>query len=307
VEGAVIGLVARRLVAAAAVVLCVASFGFFALRAAPGGPFDRERRLSPSVRRNVEHAYRLDRPLATQYVDYLGGLVRGDLGVSIRRPERVAAVIAEAFPVSLELGLWALLFAVVAGVGLGLIAAAGRDGPADHLARAVALVGISVPAFVLGPLLVFGLALRLDWFPAARWDGAASRVLPAVTLGLAYVGVLARLARASALEGARRDWVRTARAKGVGETAVLLRHAFRPDMLPVVTYLGPAAAGLITGSIVVERIFEVPGLGSALVHSVGDRDYPVLCGIMIFYCLVVVAANLCVDVAVALLDPRTRR
>jgi len=302
----VAGIVVRRVIGAVVVALCVATFGFFALRAAPGGPFDSERQLSPSVRKNVERHYHLDRPLAEQYLEYLGDLARGDLGVSIRRPERVSAIIGEAFPVSLELGLWAFLLAAGGGIGLGLLAAAGRNGPIDHLARGLALVGISAPAIVVGPLLVSWLSLRAGILPPARWDGAANRILPAFTLGLAFLSVIARLTRAGTLEGVRRDWVRTARAKGVGERTILWRHAFRPGMLPVVTYLGPAAAGLVTGSIVVERVFAIPGLGSALIHSVGDRDYPVLCGILVFYCVVVVVANLLVDLAVGFLDPRTR-
>lgn len=302
-----IGLVLRRLLAAVIVVVCVATFAFFALRAAPGGPFDAARQPSSSVRANVERAYRLDRSIGAQYVDYLAGLARGDLGWSMRRPERVASIIAQGFPVSLELGAWALAFAMVFGVGLGVAAAAGRDGPLDHVARGISLVGISVPAFVAGPLLIEWLALRWGVLPAARWDGASSRVLPAVTLGLAYLGIIARLTRASTLESVRQDFVRTARAKGLGEPAVLLKHALRPAIVPVVSYLGPAVAGLVTGSIVVETLFALPGLGGLLIRATEDRDYPVVCGILVFSCVIVVVANLLVDVAVARLDPRVRR
>jgi oligopeptide transport system permease protein len=306
-ESALIALVARRLVAAVIVVFCVATFAFFALRAAPGGPFDVARQPSTSVRGNIERAYHLDRPLGEQYFDYLRALAVGDLGWSMRRPEPVRSIIAQGFPVSLELGFWALAFALFFGVGLGVAAAAGRDGPVDHLARAVSLIGISIPAFVVGPLLIEWLALRWGVLPAARWDGPSSRVLPAITLGLAYLGVIARLTRAGTLENERQDFVRTARAKGLGEPAVLFKHALRPAIVPVVSYLGPAVAGLVTGSIVVESLFALPGLGGLLIRATEDRDYPVVCGILVFSCVIVVAANVIVDVAVALLDPRVRR
>jgi oligopeptide transport system permease protein len=302
-----IALVARRLAGAVIVVFCVATFAFFALHAAPGGPFDSARQPSPSVKANIERAYHVDRPLGQQYLDYVRGLAQGDLGWSMRRPQSVESIIAQGFPVSLELGLWALAFALIFGVGLGVAAAAGRDGPVDHLARVVALVGISVPAFVAGPVLIQWLALRWGVLPAARWDGAWSRILPSVTLGLAYLGIIARLTRASTLENVRQDFVRTARAKGLGEPAVLLKHALRPAIVPVISYLGPAAAGLVTGSIVVETVFALPGLGGLLIRATEDRDYPVVCGILVFSCLIVVIANLVVDVVVALLDPRVRR
>jgi len=301
-----IQLALRRLLAAVVVAFCVATFAFFALHAAPGGPFDSERQLRPEVKQNIERAYHLDRPLGAQYLEYLDAVVHGDLGSSMRRPTRVADIIAAGFPVSLELGAWALAFALVAGIALGVTAAAGRDGPLDHAARAIALLGVSIPVFVVGPLLINTVALRWGALPAARWDSASSRVLPAITLGLAYLGVIARLVRSGTLESVSQDFVRTARAKGLGETAVFLKHALRPALLPVVTYLGPAAAGIVTGSIVVETLFQVPGLGVSLLHAVGDRDYPVLCGILVFYSFVVVAANLAVDIAVGLLDPRTR-
>jgi len=302
----VIATVVRRAAAAVVVIFCVATFAFFALHAAPGGPFDRERQLSGEARRNVERAYHLDQPVTAQYLGFLDGLVHGDLGWSMKRPQRVAAIIAEGLPASAELAAWALAFAVFFGVGLGVVAAAGRDGPLDHATRAVALLGVSVPAFVIGPLLVDWVALRLDLVPAARWDTAASRILPTLTLGLAYLGVIARLTRAGTVEAAQQDFVRTARAKGLGEATVFFKHALRPALLPVVSYLGPAAAGLVTGSIVVETIFQIPGLGAALVQAATGRDYPVLCGILVFYCVVVVAANLIADLAVAALDPRSR-
>jgi oligopeptide transport system permease protein len=301
-----IRLILRRLVGAVVVAVCVATFGFLALRLAPGGPLDAERNLPKEVRANIERAYKLDQPLWRQYLGYMGGLARGDLGHSMRRPAAVNRIIAENFPQSLQLGMMALGFAVIFGVGLGTVAAARQNRALDHAAMAVALVGISVPSFVLGPLLIQLFAIRLGWLPPARWDGPASMLLPALALGLIYMGTIARLTRAGVLETVRQDYVRTARAKGLGETAVIMRHALRLGVLPVITYLGPATAYLITGSFVIEKIFQVPGLGFYFVGSVVDRDYPVLTGVMVFYCLFVVLLNLLVDIATATLDPRVR-
>jgi oligopeptide transport system permease protein len=224
----------------------------------------------------------------------------------MKRPETVGEIIRASLGRSVELGLLALAFAVAFGVGLGGFAAARHGRAGDRAAMALALVGISVPAFVLGPLLIELFALRLGWLPAARWDGPAARLLPAATLGLVYLGAIARLTRAGLLETIGADFSRTARAKGLSERAIIWKHSLRLGILPVVTYLGPATASLISGSIVVETIFQVPGLGAAFIHSVTDRDYPVLCGIMVFYCIFVVALNLLVDIAHGLLDPRIR-
>lgn len=301
-----IRMIVARLAAALLVVVCVASLGFLALKSAPGGPFDAERRVSPEVTRNIERAYHLDWPLWRQYGDYMSRLLRGDLGHSMKRTSTVNEIIAESFPRSLQLAVLALAFAVVAGVGLGVLAASRQNRFADHAAMAVALAGVSVPSFVLGPLLITVFALRLGWLPAARWEGFASMILPAATLGLIYMGTIARLTRAGMLETIRQDYVRTARAKGLSERAVIWKHAFRLGILPVVTYLGPATATLITGSIVVETIFQVPGLGFYFIASVTDRDYPVLAGIMVFYCIFLVALNLLVDLAYGWIDPRIR-
>ncbi len=301
-----IKLVARRLLGAILVLWAVATLSFFALKATPGGPFDRERQLSAEVKRNIEHRYRLDRPLADQYLDEMGRLVRGDLGQSMRRPYSVAEIIAEGFPRSLALGLAALALATAAGLGLGVLAAARRGTWVDRAAMATALVGVSIPAFVLGPLLIQWLSLRLGILPAARLEGAASLVLPATTLALVYIGAIARLTRGGLVDALAQDYVRTARAKGLGEAAVIGRHALRVAIVPVLTYLGPVTASLVTGSVVVESIFEIPGLGFSFVSSVQDRDAPVLLGVTVFYCLLVLLVNLAVDVATALLDPRAR-
>jgi oligopeptide transport system permease protein len=299
-------MIGTRILGAIVVIFCVATMGFFALKAAPGGPFDAERMVQPEVMRNIERAYHLDWPLWRQYAHYMGGLVRGDLGHSMKRTSTVNEIVAENFPRSLQLGLLALAFAIVAGVGLGVLAAARQNRFADHAAMSIALVGISVPSFVLGPLLIYWFALRLGWLPAARWEGFASMILPATTLGLIYMGSIARLTRSGMLETVRQDYVRTARAKGLSERQVVWKHALRLGILPVVTYLGPATATLITGSIVIETIFQVPGLGFYFIASVTDRDYPVLAGIMVFYSAFLVFLNLFVDLAYGLLDPRIR-
>ncbi|MBI4508676.1 MAG: ABC transporter permease [Deltaproteobacteria bacterium] len=302
-----IRLIALRLLGSALVVLFVASFGFLALRVAKGGPFDSEKKLPPEIEMNLRRSYGLDKPVAAQYFDYLKQLVRLDLGWSQKRPSvRVSDIIAESFPVSVKLGLLSLGFALFFGVLLGVTAATHHNRWPDHLAMLVALGGISVPAFVLGPLLIIAFALELMWLPAARFEGFSSMILPAMTLGLIFMGTIARLSRAGMLETIRQDYVRTARAKGLGEQTVTWKHALRLGVVPVVTYLGPAIASLITGSIVIERIFQIPGLGSYIVGSVVDRDYTTLTGVMVFYCLCLILLNLAVDIAYGFLDPRIR-
>jgi oligopeptide transport system permease protein len=301
-----IRLIVRRLLGAVLVVFCVATFGFVAMRAAPGGPFSAERNPSPIVMHNIAKAYHFDWPLRRQYAHYMLGLARGDLGHSMKRAETVNEMIANGFPRSLLLGVCALAFAVFFGMLLGVAAAAHQNRAVDHAAMTISLVGISIPSFVLGPILISWFALRLGWFPAARMEGFRSLVLPAATLGLIFMGTIARLTRAGMLETIRQDYIRTARAKGLSEAKVIGKHALRLGALPVVTYLGPATAYIITGSFVVETIFQIPGLGRTFVSSVTDRDYPVLAGVMVFYCLLVVGLNLIVDIAYGFLDPRIR-
>jgi oligopeptide transport system permease protein len=301
-----IRLIFRRLVGAVVVVFFVATLGFLALRLAPGTPYARERALAPEIERNIAARYRFDVPVWRQYLEYLGGLAQGDLGYSIARSQTVNEIVAENFPRSLQLGLLALAFAAGIGIPLGVAAARRHNRAADHAAMALALAGISVPAFVLGPILVLFFALRLAWLPPARWDSLAATILPAITLGTIFLGMIARLTRGGMLETLRQDYVRTARAKGVPESQVVWRHAFRLGILPVVTFLGPATAILVAGSFVVEKIFQIPGLGFYFIASVSDRDYPLLTGVMVFYCLLVVMLNLAADLAHLALDPRTR-
>ena len=275
------------------------------MRLAPGGPFMAEREIPKAVREQLLHRYGLDRPLAVQYARFLSNAARLDFGPSYKFPTRqVREIIAEAFPVSLELGTWALLLSVLIGVPIGVIAALKQNTGVDAAVMGLALAGVSIPNFVLGPSLVLGLSLTLFMFPPALWQGPQSRVLPVLTLSTAYIAYIARLTRAGMLEVLRQDFVRTARAKGLPERAVVMKHALKLGILPVVSYLGPAAARVIMGSIVVEKIFAVPGLGRHLVNAAFNRDYTLVLGIVLFYASFLMALNLLVDLAYTRLDPR---
>ncbi|MBK7075170.1 MAG: ABC transporter permease [Myxococcales bacterium] len=299
-------LIVSRLAGGVAVLAAVATITFLLLHAAPGGPFSRERRLQPAVQRNIEDRYHLHDPLWQQYGRYMSGLAKGDLGHSMKRPETVGAIIKRHFPYSLTLGLMAIGFAAVFGTLLGVLAAARKNTWVDYTAMSVALIGISIPSLVLGPIAIRYLALELGWVPAARADGVVGYLAPAAVLGLIYAGTIARLARASMIETLGADYIRTARAKGVSERGVVWRHGLRLGLLPVVSYLGPATAGLISGSFVVEKIFQIPGLGFYFVDSVTSRDYPVLTGLLVFYVGFLVLFNLLVDLAYGWIDPRIR-
>ena len=301
-----IRLVAGRLVACVAVVFAVATASFFLLHAAPGGPFDTDQRRSPVVQRAMEDRYGLHQPLWRQYGRAMAQLARGDLGVSMRRDASVGRLIAEHGPISALLGVLALAAALALGVAAGAIAAWRRNTWVDALVMAGALVGISIPAFVLGPLLIAAISLDLGWLPAARVDGARSLILPAITLGGVYLATIARLTRGGLLDVLDQDFVRTARAKGLPERRVIARHALRLGITPVVSYLGPAAAAMISGSFVVEKIFQIPGLGTYFITSVAERDYPVVTGVFVFYAALLAVLNLAVDLAYGALDPRLR-
>jgi oligopeptide transport system permease protein len=299
--------VLRRLLESLPVLWAVVTITFFLIRLAPGGPFSDERSYPRESMEQLARHYGLDQPVGIQYVKFLGNLARGRLGPSFKYPNRtVNEIVAEAFPVSAELGLLALLFALALGVTAGVVAALKPNSALDHAVMAVSLGGICVPSFVLASLLVLGFALRLGWVNASGWETAGDRVLPAITLGAAYAAYLARLSRAGMLEVLPKDFVRTARAKGLPEWRVVLAHALKPGLLPVVSFLGPAAAGLLTGSFVVETVFQVPGLGRMFVAGALNRDYSLVLGLVAFYAVVLVAFNTLVDVCLAWLDPRIR-
>ena len=303
--------VAWRALEAAFTVLTVATLTFVLMRFLPGGPFDQERAMLPEIRANVEAKYGLDRPLAEQYLRYLAGAARGDLGPSYKYDGRgVSEILAQSLPPTLQLGFYALLFAFVVGAPLGLSPAVRRDTKWDRVATLLSIAGVALPSFFVGPLLVqafsFGVpfsALR-GALPPALWEGPAYYVLPVVTLGLRPMAVIARLVRASALEIMDLDFIRTARAKGLAERAVIFKHVLRNSLIPMLAVSGPLVAGVLSGSFVVELIFAVPGVGKHLVQSVANRDYPLVLGATLVYAAMLVVANLIVDVLCALADPR---
>ena len=297
--------VLRRVLIMIPTLWVIASLTFFLVHAAPGGPFQSEREIPAAAKQQLMHKYGLDQPLHVQYLHFISNAARLDFGPSYKYPQRqVREVIMQAFPVSAELGGWALLVAILVGVPIGVIAAVKQNSRADYTAMAVALAGVSVPNFVLGPVLVLGLALGIYLLPPALWQGPESRVLPVLTLSTAYVAYIARLARGGMLEVLRQDYIRTARAKGLPERLVVGKHALRLGILPVVSYLGPAAARVIMGSIVVESIFAVPGLGRYLVNAAFNRDYTMVLGLVLFYAAFLLVLNLIIDIAYTRLDPR---
>jgi oligopeptide transport system permease protein len=279
------------------------------VHAAPGGPFDSERALPPEIEANVAAAYRLDEPLPAQFLRYLGGVVTGDFGPSYRyRDYTVGELIAGAFPISMLLGGLAMILALALGSAAGSVAALNRDRWIDRAVMATSMIGISIPVFVVAPLVVLLFAVTLHWLPAG-WsgaDGASRLVLPVVALALPQVAYIARLLRASLIDVLGSDFIRTARAAGLPTRTILLTHALKPAMLPVLSYLGPAVASILTGSVVVEQIFGIPGLGQFFVTGALNRDYTLVLGIVIFYAALIVLMNLLVDLLYGAIDPRIR-
>ncbi len=302
-----IRLIAVRALEMIPVLWIIVTLVFFVIRLAPGGPFDAERNVSPEILKNLNAYYHLDAPLYRQYFDYLGGLLHGDLGPSFKNASwSVNELTALGFPVSLELGIYALMVALGIGLTAGVVASMKPNTAQDHVPMSLAMLGICIPTFVLGPLLVLIFALWLGWLPVAGWEGPQHKILPSVTLGAAYAAYIARLTRGGMLEVLSQDFIRTARAKGLSEARVVLRHALRGGLQPVVSFLGPAAAGLLTGSFVVETIFQTPGLGRFFVQAAFNRDYTMIMGMVLFYALFILSFNLAVDVIQAWLDPRLR-
>ena len=298
----------RRLLAAIPTLWLLITLAFFMIRLSPGGPFDSERALPPEIEANLNARYHLDEPLAMQYGRYLGDVLRFDFGPSFQyRDWTVNELISSGFPVSAMLGALAMGLALLVGVSAGTYAALKQNKWADYSVMAVAMVGISVPTFIVAPLLILAFALTLDWLPAGGWDwGLPRMVMPVVTLALPLIAYIARLMRASLIEVLHSNFIRTARAKGLSERQVILRHALKPAALPVISFLGPAIAGVLTGSVVVERIFTVPGLGSHFVQGALNRDYTLVLGVVVFYGILIIALNFIVDLIYAWLDPRIR-
>lgn len=296
----------KRLLSVLPALFIVASLAFVLLRLLPGGPFDQERAVPAEIERALREKYRLDDPILKQYADWLGALVlRGDLGPSFKYPNRtVNEMIRLSLPVSMQLGSLALLFALAVGVPLGIIGAVRRGTWADALATGAAMLGVSVPRFVLAPLLILIFSLNLYIFPAARWETWRHMVLPVVCAGLPMAAYIARLTRGGMLEILSRDFIRTARAKGLPERRIILRHALRGGLLPVVSYLGPGLSGLLVGSLVIEKIFGIPGMGRYFVEGAMNRDYNVVLGVTLVYGTILMVSNAVVDVVYGLLDPR---
>ncbi len=299
-----------RLMSAIPTLLLVVVLAFLMMHAAPGGPFDETRVLPPETAANIERAYDLDAPLGTQLVDYLVGIARGDLGPSYRYPGySVSELIARALPVSLLLGALSLVLALAVGLPAGIFAALRQDSRIDRVVTFLAMTGISVPVFIVAPLLVLVFAVHLGWLPAG-WSGsnlALALVLPVIALSLPQIAYLMRLMRASMIEVLGSDFIRTARAQGLRTRTVVRHHALKPALLPILSYLGPSMAAVLTGSIVVEQIFGVPGLGQLFVRASLNRDYPLVLGVVILYATLVIVLNLLVDIVYAWLDPRIRR
>ncbi|ACB75702.1 ABC transporter permease [Opitutus terrae] len=299
--------IARRLFETIPVLLVLITATFFMIRFVPGGPFTAEKAVTPEVLRNLEAHYGLDQPLHRQYLDYLRSLLHGDLGPSFKYPNRtVNEIIADKLPTSLELGAWSLLVALGIGLPLGVLAAVKRNTWLDYLASSSAMIGICVPTFVMGPLLVLLFGIQLRWVNASGWYEPVDRVLPSLVLGFFYAAYIMRLTRGGMLEVLHQDYIRTARAKGASEARVIFRHALRGGILPVVSFLGPAIAGILTGSFVIETIFQIPGLGREFVNSAFNRDYTLVLGTVILYAVLVVAMNLVVDVVQVWLNPKLK-
>jgi oligopeptide transport system permease protein len=280
------------------------------VRAAPGGPFDTERSLPAEVEANIERAYHLDDPLPQQFVRYLSGLMRGDLGPSFRYSDyTVAELISAALPVSVKLGAMAMLFALLAGIPAGMLAALRRDTLTDRIVSGITMTGVSIPVIVIAPLLVLVFAVLLGWLPAG-WSGAhvkARWILPVLALALPQIAFIARITRSSMIEVLEGEFIRTARAQGLQTGAILVHHALKPALLPLLSYLGPAIVGIVTGAIVIEQIFSIPGLGHLFVQGALNRDYTLVLGLVILYAVLIVLFNLIVDLLYGVLDPRIRR
>lgn len=299
-----------RILGAIPTLFVVIAVAFMLVHAAPGGPFDSERVLLPEVEQSILQAYHLDEPLPQQFARYLRGVLRGDFGPSYTHSEYdVSEIIFASFPVSFLLGAYALITALTLGVFFGLVAALRRNTAIDRLLSGLAMTGISIPVFVIAPVMVLLFAVHLGWLPASfsGGTGAGRFVLPVIALALPQLAYFARLFRASMIEVLESDYIRTARAQGLSTVSIIRHHALKPALLPLVSYLGPAIAAVLTGSVVVEQIFGIPGLGQHFVNGALNRDYTLVLGLVIFYAALIITLNLFVDLLYRYLDPRTRR
>ena len=299
----------RRLLGAIPTLLILIALAFFMIRVAPGGPFDAEKALLPEIEANLRAAYHMDEPLYQQFLRYVGGLLRGDFGPSFQyRDYTVTELIMAGFPVSLRLGGGAMILALLIGVTAGSIAALRQNTRADYTVMSVSMTGISVPNFVMAPILILIFAVYLGWLPAGGLGEGSPRnlILPIISLALPQIAYISRLTRGSMIEVLRSDFIRTAKAQGLPAHKILIRHALKPALLPVVSYIGPATAAIITGSVVIEQIFGIPGLGRFFVQGALNRDYTLVMGVVVFYGVLIIAFNLIVDLAYAWLDPKVK-
>lgn len=301
--------IVRRLISLIPTMFIIVTLSFFIIRLAPGGPFSSEKNLPEAIMANIMKKYHMDEPLGKQYLRYMGDMLRGDLGPSYRYPDHdVNYLIGASLPNSMILGVVSLAVAIMLGVTVGVVSALKQNSAVDYGAMSVAIIGISVPLFVIGPVMMLVFAMKLKWLPTSGWinsrAGPVTLVMPALTLAFPYFAYIARLSRASVLEVLRSDYIRTAWAKGLTQTVIVFKHVLKGAMLPVVSYLGPAFAGIVTGSVVVEQIFLVPGLGKFFVQSALNRDYTLIMGTVIVYSLILVVMNFVVDVLYGFLDPR---
>lgn len=297
-----------RILQAIPVLLIVITVTFFMVRIAPGGPFDAEKTVPPEVLKSLNERYHLDDPLYLQFYDYLKNISHGDFGPSFKYPGRsVTEMITIGLPITFELGMYAIFIALTIGISAGLLAAIRPNSAQDYIPMSISMVGICLPTFLLGPLLVLVFSIWIEWLPVSGWgDSPMDKVLPSLTLGFAYAAYIARLTRGGMLEILSQDYIRTARAKGLSEKAVIFKHALKGGLLPVVSFLGPAIAGLLTGSFVIETIFQIPGLGRFYIQAAFNRDYTMIMGTTIFFSTMIIIFNLLSDVIAALINPRIR-
>lgn len=301
------GYVVRRVVSMFITLFFVITLTFVMMHSIPGNPFTGEKKLPPAIEKALLEKYNLDKPLSQQYVDYVSGVAKGDFGPSMKYNGRtVNDMIGDGFPISAELGGLAILLIVIVGIPLGVIAALKQGTWIDRTMIFFAIVGVTIPSFVLATLLIYVFGTRLKVLPTSRWVSWKSRIMPTIALGVSSIAYVARLTRSSMLEVINQDYIRTARAKGLTETVVVFKHALKNALIPVVTYLGPLTAGILTGSFIIEKIFAVPGMGRMFVESINNRDYTVIMGVTIFYSLILVVFIFIVDLVYGLIDPRIK-
>ncbi|MDY4889834.1 MAG: oligopeptide ABC transporter permease OppB [Sphaerochaetaceae bacterium] len=301
--------VLKRLLGIIPTMLIIVTLSFFIVRVAPGGPFDGEKKLPDVVKKNIEAKYHMNEPLLKQYGRYILGVIQGDLGPSYKYKDHdVNFFIGSSLPNSMILGVIAITLAVVFGVTFGILASVNQNSWVDYLSMGLAVIGISIPLFVICPVLQLVFAMKLQWLPTSGWfrsgDPWTTVIMPSVALSFSYFANIARLMRSSMLETLRSDYIRTAKAKGMKRSTIIFKHAMKGALLPIVSYLGPAFAGIVTGSVVVEQVFRVPGLGKFFVQSSFNRDYTLIVGVVIVYSVILVVMNFIVDVIYSFLDPR---